>query len=121
VYRGFVPSVVGICMYRGLYFGGYDKIRDAFLAGTLRGRFAASFTAAALASYPFNTIRRQMMMTSGEKVGIYAKHCNGTVDCLTRTIKAGAGENIFRDVAAAGALSLYNKLQELAWGEVYQV
>jgi hypothetical protein len=35
--------------------------------------------------------------------------CNGTVDCLTRTIKAGAGANILRGVAAAGALSLYDK------------
>jgi len=26
LYRGFVPSVVGIIVYRGLYFGGYDSL-----------------------------------------------------------------------------------------------
>ncbi|KAG1735341.1 mitochondrial carrier domain-containing protein [Suillus paluster] len=138
LYRGFVPSVVGICVYRGLYFGGYDTIRDTFLVGNLRGNFIASFavgwmctTGAALAAYPLDTIRRRMMMTSGEKVRyksfmdagrqIMAKegtralfgrsnvYWSGTVECLTRTIKAGAGANILRGVAGAGVLSLYDK------------
>jgi hypothetical protein len=35
--------------------------------------------------------------------------CSHTVDRLTRAIQAGAGANILRGVAAAGALSLYDK------------
>lgn len=43
LYRGFMPSVVGICVYRGLYFGGYDTIKDTVLVGSLQGNFLASF------------------------------------------------------------------------------
>ena len=43
LYRGFIPSVFGICVYRGLYFGGYDTIKDTLLVGPLQGNFLASF------------------------------------------------------------------------------
>ncbi len=73
LYRGFGPSVLGIVVYRGLYFGMYDSIKPVLLTGTLEGNFLASFllgwavtTGAGIASYPLDTIRRRMMMTSGE-------------------------------------------------------
>lgn len=130
LYRGFVPSVVGICVYRGLYFGGYDTIRDTLLVGNLRGNFIASFavgwmctTGAALAAYPLDTIRRRMMMTSGEKVR-YRSFIDAGRHIVAkegvRSLFAGAGANIFRGVASAGVLSLYDKFQEFAWGKVYQ-
>jgi len=75
LYRGFMPSVVGIIVYRGLYFGMYDSIKPVVLVGSLEGNFLASFllgwtvtTGAGIASYPLDTIRRRMMMTSGEAV-----------------------------------------------------
>lgn len=73
LYRGFGPSVLGIVVYRGLYFGLYDSIKPVLLVGPLEGNFLASFllgwtvtTGAGIASYPLDTIRRRMMMTSGE-------------------------------------------------------
>lgn len=73
LYRGFGPSVLGIIVYRGLYFGMYDSIKPILLVGPLEGSFVASFllgwgvtTGAGIASYPLDTIRRRMMMTSGE-------------------------------------------------------
>lgn len=73
LYRGFGPSVLGIIVYRGLYFGMYDSIKPVLLVGPLEGNFLASFmlgwgvtTGAGIASYPLDTIRRRMMMTSGE-------------------------------------------------------
>ena len=73
LYRGFMPSVAGIIVYRGLYFGMYDSIKPVVLVGPLEGNFLASFllgwtvtTGAGIASYPLDTIRRRMMMTSGE-------------------------------------------------------
>ena len=73
LYRGFGPSVLGIVVYRGLYFGMYDSIKPVLLTGSLEGNFLASFllgwtvtTGAGIASYPLDTIRRRMMMTSGE-------------------------------------------------------
>jgi len=68
-----MPSVAGIVVYRGLYFGLYDSIKPVLLVGTLEGNFLASFalgwtvtTLAGIASYPLDTVRRRMMMTSGE-------------------------------------------------------
>jgi Mitochondrial carrier protein len=73
LYRGFMPSVAGIIVYRGLYFGMYDSFKPVVLVGPLEGSFIASFllgwtvtTGAGIASYPLDTIRRRMMMTSGE-------------------------------------------------------
>ncbi|KAL1408857.1 ADP/ATP carrier protein [Vanrija albida] len=129
LYRGFVPSVVGIIVYRGLYFGLYDSIKPVVLVGPLEGNFLASFllgwtvtTGAGLASYPLDTIRRRMMMTSGAKV-----HYKSMFDAAHQIIAAegvrslfkGAGANILRGVAGAGVLSLYDKLQELVFGKVY--
>jgi solute carrier family 25 (adenine nucleotide translocator) protein 4/5/6/31 len=70
-----MPSVAGIIVYRGLYFGMYDSIKPVLLVGPLEGNFLASFllgwtvtTGAGIASYPLDTIRRRMMMTSGEVI-----------------------------------------------------
>ena len=73
LYRGFGPSVLGIVVYRGLYFGVYDSVKPILLVGSLESNFLASFllgwtvtTGAGIAAYPLDTIRRRMMMTSGE-------------------------------------------------------
>jgi len=129
LYRGFVPSVVGIIVYRGLYFGMYDSLKPVVLTGNLKGSFGASFllgwgvtTAAGVASYPLDTIRRRMMMTSGSGVNY-----KNMMDCGAQIVKnegvatlfKGAGANILRGVAGAGVLSLYDKLQEVLFGKVY--
>ncbi|EIN04592.1 ATP:ADP antiporter [Punctularia strigosozonata HHB-11173 SS5] len=129
LYRGFVPSVIGIMIYRGFYFGGYDTIKGTFLVGPLQGNFFASFavgwlctTGAALAAYPLDTIRRRMMMTSGNAVK-YKNWIDAGKQIAVKegpkALFAGAGANILRGVAGAGVLALYDKFQELAWGKVY--
>jgi len=129
LYRGFVPSVVGIIVYRGLYFGMYDSLKPVVLTGSLQGSFLASFllgwgvtTGAGIASYPLDTIRRRMMMTSGE-----ATKYTGMLDCGRQVVAKegvsslfkGAGANILRGVAGAGVLSMYDKLQQILFGKVY--
>nr|GMD69674.1 ADP,ATP carrier protein 1, mitochondrial [Ipomoea batatas] len=73
LYRGFNISCVGIIVYRGLYFGLYDSIKPVVLTGNLQilyrivSLLALLITnGAGLASYPIDTVRRRMMMTSGE-------------------------------------------------------
>jgi solute carrier family 25 (adenine nucleotide translocator) protein 4/5/6/31 len=36
LYRGFLPSVVGIVVYRGLYFGMYDSLKPVVMTGSVR-------------------------------------------------------------------------------------
>lgn len=112
LYRGFVISAIGIFIYRGFYFGLYDTIMP-FLPDDVNFavRFGIGYTvtvAAGLASYPIDTVRRRMMMTSGGGVK-YA----GSFDCA-KSIMAnegfmsfmkGAGANILRGVAGAGVLA----------------
>jgi hypothetical protein len=73
LYRGFGPSVAGIAVYRGIYFGFYDSLKPYVLVGMFKDNFLASFmlgwgvtTVAGLSAYPLDTVRRRMMMTSGE-------------------------------------------------------
>jgi len=125
LYRGFVISAVGIVIYRGLYFGLFDSVKP-FMPPHLKNNFMATFllgwcvtTTAGLASYPIDTIRRRMMMTSGEAVK-YAS----SIDCAkqimakegTSSFFKGAGANILRAIAGAGALSGYDKLQFMMIG-----
>ncbi|AET41261.1 ADP/ATP carrier protein PET9 Ecym_7441 [Eremothecium cymbalariae DBVPG len=129
LYRGFLPSVFGIVVYRGLYFGLYDSLKPLLLTGSLDGSFAASFilgwlvtTAASTASYPLDTVRRRMMMTSGQAVKY-----DGAFDAFRRIVAAegvpslfkGCGANILRAVAGAGAISLYDRLQFVMFGKKF--
>ncbi|KAI0974752.1 mitochondrial carrier domain-containing protein [Xylaria arbuscula] len=130
LYRGFAPSVAGIIVYRGLYFGLYDSIKPVVLVGPLANNFLASFalgwcvtTGAGIASYPLDTIRRRMMMTSGEAVKY-----NGTLDAArqivakegVKSLFKGAGANILRGVAGAGVLSIYDQLQVILFGQAFK-
>jgi solute carrier family 25 (adenine nucleotide translocator) protein 4/5/6/31 len=130
LYRGFGPSVLGIVVYRGLYFGMYDSIKPVVLTGKLEGNFLASFalgwcvtTGAGIASYPLDTVRRRMMMTSGEAVKY-----KSSMHAFSEIVKAegvkslfkGAGANILRGVAGAGVLSLYDQVQLILFGKAFK-
>jgi len=119
LYRGFVISCVGIVVYRGCYFGFYDTLKplvlgkDAGLFASFLLGYAVTVTAG-LISYPIDTIRRRMMMTSGEAVKY-----SGAVDCTMKILKneglpsffKGAGANILRGMAGAGVLAGFDKLE----------
>jgi len=127
LYRGFTISCVGIVVYRGLYFGLYDSIKPAL--GAYKDSFFASFLlgwgitiGAGLASYPIDTIRRRMMMTSGEAVK-YKSSLHACKEIVkhegVKSLFKGAGANILRAVAGAGVLAGYDKLQLVVFGKTY--
>ncbi|KAE8702028.1 ADP,ATP carrier protein 1 [Hibiscus syriacus] len=129
LYRGFNISCVGIIVYRGLYFGMYDSLKPVLLTGNMQDSFFASFalgwlitSGAGLASYPIDTVRRRMMMTSGEAVKY-----KSSLDAFSQILKnegakslfKGAGANILRAIAGAGVLAGYDKLQLIVFGKKY--
>jgi len=119
LYRGFVISFVGIFVYRGMYFGLYDTVMPILGENThLTVRFAVGYivtVVAGLASYPIDTIRRRMMMTSGTG----AKY-KGSLDAAVQIFQKegvksyfkGAGANILRGVAGAGVLAGFDVVQD---------
>jgi len=125
LYRGFTISAVGIFIYRGMYFGLYDTLKpmllgeDAGVTISFLLGWAVTVTAG-LMSYPIDTVRRRMMMTSGG--GVKYK---GSLDCFTQVLKnegpmslmKGAGANILRGVAGAGVLAGFDKFKAvyIAW------
>merc|ERR1711997_1001566 len=125
LYRGFTISCVSIFIYRGMYFGLYDSLKPILLGADasvlwsfLLGWGVTIFSG--LMSYPIDTVRRRMMMTSGS--GVKYK---GSIDCAVQVIKnegfmslmKGAGANILRGVAGAGVLAGFDKFSAvyLAW------
>jgi len=121
LYRGFVISCVGIIVYRGCYFGFYDTLKPILLgddAGVVLS-FVLGYgvtVSAGLCSYPIDTIRRRMMMTSGEAVKY-----SGSLDCTVQVLRnegvtsffKGAGANILRGMAGAGVLAGFDKFKQL--------
>jgi len=124
LYRGFAISAVGIFIYRGLYFGLYDTLKPIVLGAD--AGVGISFilgwvvtVTSGLISYPIDTVRRRMMMTSGT-----GEKYKGSIDCfitVTRnegfmSLMKGAGANILRGVAGAGVLAGFDKFKELYVG-----
>merc|ERR1712083_733197 len=121
LYRGFTISCVGIFIYRGMYFGLYDSLKpillgeDASVLLSFLLGWGVTITAG-LMSYPIETIRRRMMMTSGSAVKY-----KGSIDCGMQILKnegfmslmKGAGANVLRGVAGAGVLAGFDKFKEL--------
>ncbi|KAF6136277.1 hypothetical protein GIB67_042762 [Kingdonia uniflora] len=74
LYRGFNISCVGIIVYRGLYFGMYYSLKP-LLTSDMQDNFFTSFALGwlitngiGLVSSLIDTVRRRMMMISGEAV-----------------------------------------------------
>jgi solute carrier family 25 (adenine nucleotide translocator) protein 4/5/6/31 len=129
LYRGFNISCVGIIVYRGLYFGMFDSLKPVVLQGSMKDSFIGAFflgwaitIVAGLASYPIDTVRRRMMMTSGEAVK-YRSSMHAFSEIVkkegTASLFKGAGANILRAVAGAGVLAGYDKLQVIFFGKTY--
>jgi len=124
LYQGFGVSVVGIIVYRAAFFGGYDTAKAVLLKDAKNAPFWQSWmiaqvvtTLAGVASYPFDTVRRRMMMQSGRKDILY----KNTLDCWVkiaskegpRAFFKGALSNAIRGSGGAMVLVLYDEFQKL--------
>ncbi|XP_028786963.1 ADP,ATP carrier protein ER-ANT1 [Neltuma alba] len=124
LYRGFGVSIMGITMYRGMYFGIYDTMKPLVLVGPYEGNFFASFmlgwsitTSAGVCAYPFDTLRRRMMLTSGQP----NKYRN-TLHAFNEIVRQegffalfrGVTANMLLGVAGAGVLAGYDQLHRIS-------
>lgn len=122
IYKGLPASLQGMVVHRGIYFGGFDTIKEKMSQDgevALWKRWIAAqgvTTSAGLLSYPMDTVRRRMMMQSGMERPMY----RNTLDCwktiyLTEGVRSfyrGALSNIFRSTGAAAILVLYDEVKK---------
>jgi len=121
LYQGFGVSVLGIIAYRACYFGGYDTAKRTLLSDpktSVLYKFIVAqvvTTVSGLISYPLDTVRRRLMMQSGQKEVLY----KGTLDCFAKIYSKeggkaffkGALSNIFRGAGASLVLVMYDEMQ----------
>ncbi|KAJ1494004.1 putative mitochondrial ADP/ATP translocase [Baffinella frigidus] len=120
LYQGFGISVAGIIVYRGAYFGFYDSAIGVLKPSNIIYKFCIAqvvVAASGIASYPFDTVRRRLMMQSGAKERLY----NGTMDCFVKIAQKegmsaffkGAAANVLRGAGGAMVLVGYDKIKEI--------
>ena len=121
LYQGFGVSVGGIIVYRAAFFGGFDTAKSILLdkdSGIFKSWVVAqcATTAAGIISYPFDTVRRRMMMQSGRGDILYSS----TLDCWRKIASQegpgaffkGAGSNIIRGTGGAIVLVMYDEIKK---------
>lgn len=124
LYQGFNISVAGIIVYRAAYFGGFDTAKQVLLKDPKKATFWQNWaiaqvvtTGAGIISYPFDTIRRRMMMQAGRGEILYT----GAFDCArklaakegTGAFFKGAFSNILRGTGGALVLAFYDEIQKI--------
>jgi solute carrier family 25 (adenine nucleotide translocator) protein 4/5/6/31 len=123
LYRGFFVSVQGIIIYRASYFGFFDTVKAMVAKDPKKVNFFVAWGIAqvvtigsGITSYPWDTVRRRMMMQSGRKEILY----KNTWDCFKKIAanegpKAffkGALSNVFRGTGGALVLAIYDEIKK---------
>jgi len=124
LYRGFGVSVGGIIVYRAAFFGGFDTMKSMLLgpdAAVWQSWMVAQTvtTGAGIVSYPFDTVRRRMMMQSGRPI----EECQykSTLDCWGKILAEegpgaffkGAASNVIRGTGGALVLVMYDEFKKM--------
>ncbi|XP_027198597.1 stress-sensitive B [Dermatophagoides pteronyssinus] len=125
LYRGFSVSVQGIIIYRAAYFGFFDTAKG-MLPNPKTTPIVISWmiaqavtTVSGIISYPFDTVRRRMMMQSGLSAG--DRMYRNTAHCWVKIARTegpkaffkGALSNVFRGTGGAFVLVLYDEIKAL--------
>lgn len=124
-YRGFLVSVPEIMIFRGAYFGLYDTAKG-MVADPKNLPLIYSYliaqtvtTTSGFVAYPFDTVRRRMMMQSG--IPVAKRAYTSTISCWIKIYKLegltsfykGALANALRGVGGAMVLVLYDRIKDV--------
>jgi solute carrier family 25 (adenine nucleotide translocator) protein 4/5/6/31 len=125
LYQGFGVSVGGIIVYRAAFFGGFDTLKAILLPDPKKAAWWQTWivaqivtTIAGVVSYPFDTVRRRMMMQAGRSKDKI--QYTSTLDCWKkiaqqegpRAFFKGALSNAIRGSGGAIVLVLYDEFQK---------
>lgn len=125
LYRGFMVSVQGIIIYRAAYFGFFDTAKG-MMPDPKNTPILVSFIIAqvvtnvsGIVSYPWDTVRRRMMMQSGRAAN--DRMYKNTLDCWRKIYNTeggkaffkGAFSNVIRGTGGALVLVLYDEIKRV--------
>ena len=112
LYKGFVVAMVGMALYRAMYFGLYDSCKGNLITNktsyTMKFMIAQLITNfSSLCFYPLDTVRRRIMLQSGKAE--IDKNYTTSYDCAVKInsqegmlgFYKGFGANIVRGSGAA--------------------
>lgn len=120
LYRGFFISIQTYFLYRAVYFGMYDAIRNITHKDPKNINFFSSFLIAqgvsicsAYLTYPWDTVRRRMMI----KGDLSSKHAWESAKLIVaqegvRGLFKGSLANIFRTSGGALVMAIYQEIQK---------
>ncbi len=124
LYRGFMVSSFTYFFYRSIYFGGYNSMKQILIDETQKNNIKLKIISALFVTnvagfiiYPFDTVRRRLMMQSGRIDVLY----NGTFDCIRKMWKIEGGlafynggfSNVLRNTGSSLVLVLYDEFQRV--------
>lgn len=119
-YCGVVVSVVGIFLYRALYFGGYDTVKGCFFSEN--HNFIQKWIVAQIVTimsgvmYPLDTVRRRIIVQGGEQNKRYKNSFNCIRIMYTeegfRGFYKGYLTNVIRTCGSSLVLVLYDEFQK---------
>lgn len=125
-YQGYGIALTGGIFYRILFLGGYDTLKAEIMYLKENGKItwserylaaqAISLTAGTL-SYPFDTVRRRLMMQAGEPQG--ERRYSGSIDCILKVARTegirgfylGLAPNLLRSIGGALLLVAYDSIK----------
>eukprot|EP00601_Ochromonadales_sp_CCMP2298_P029816 CAMPEP_0173336038 /NCGR_PEP_ID=MMETSP1144-20121109/6313_1 /TAXON_ID=483371 /ORGANISM="non described non described, Strain CCMP2298" /LENGTH=169 /DNA_ID=CAMNT_0014281243 /DNA_START=1 /DNA_END=510 /DNA_ORIENTATION=+ len=137
IYAGFGVSLFGAVIFRALFLGGYDVIKDVWglQQASVFHRFCAAHvltTVVGTLCFPVDTVKRRLMVQGSDIVSqrlsptgaggnIPKKYIpyKGAVDCLGRIVReegvkgvfSGLGVNVVRGLAGSLLLVAYDELK----------
>ncbi|KAI6177183.1 ADP/ATP translocase [Aphelenchoides bicaudatus] len=100
-YRGFLVSLQFVALSRAVFFGMFDTARCTITDDMKKLHFVTVFLIAQACvvtsgwlCYPMDTVRRKLMLQSGQSVKPY----NGTIDCFLKTFEKGGVRSFYKGV-----------------------
>ncbi|CAE6465181.1 putative mitochondrial carrier YPR011C [Saccharomyces cerevisiae S288c] [Rhizoctonia solani] len=103
LYRGLIPTAVGVAPYVGINFAAYERLRQIItpdptvqysaprklLCGALAGSISQTLT------YPFDVLRRKMQVV-GMQQGVLGYKYNGAIDALQTIVRVEGIQGLYR-------------------------
>ncbi|KAG9103289.1 hypothetical protein FRC06_011481 [Ceratobasidium sp. 370] len=102
LYRGLIPTAVGVAPYVGINFAAYERLRQIItpeggdygaprklLCGALAGSISQTLT------YPFDVLRRKMQVV-GMSNGMLGYKYNGAIDALRTIVRVEGVAGLYR-------------------------